>query len=126
MKITERRVYRGPNLYAHFPCIRLTVDLGALESHPTAKIDGFNGKLIAHLPTLAEHSCSYSTAGGFIRRLHEGEGTWLGHVMEHVAIELQQKPGPRVTFGKTRGTASAGQIHALFAPPQSRSRPALI
>ena len=48
MKITERRVYRGPNLYAHFPCIRLTIDLGALESHPTAKIEGFNGKLVQY------------------------------------------------------------------------------
>jgi len=115
MKITERRVYRGPNLYAHFPCIRLTVDLGLLEQHPSARIDGFNGKLISHLPTLAEHSCSYATSGGFVRRLHEDEGTWLGHVLEHVAIELQQRAGARVTFGKTRGTGTPGEYHVVYA-----------
>jgi len=121
MKITERRVYRGPNLYAHFPCIRLTIDLGVLEQHPSAKIDAFNGKLVAHLPTLAEHTCSYGTAGGFIRRLHdEGEGTWLGHVLEHVAIELQQKAGAHVTFGKTRGTGTPGEYHVVFAYEEER------
>lgn len=120
MKITERRVYRGPNLYAHFPCIRLTAELGALEAWPSARIAGFNGALVSALPTLAEHTCSYGTAGGFIRRLHEHEGTWLGHVLEHVAIELQQRAGAKVTFGKTRGTGTAGEYHIVFAFDEER------
>ncbi|MFO0747114.1 MAG: cyanophycin synthetase [Myxococcota bacterium] len=121
MNILERRVYRGPNLYAHFPCIRLTVDLGPLEHHPSARIPGFNGHLVAALPTLAEHTCSYGTAGGFIRRLHDNdEGTWLGHVLEHVAIELQQKAGARVTYGKTRGTGTPGEYHVVYAFEEER------
>jgi cyanophycin synthetase len=115
MKVLERRVYRGPNLYAHFPCIRLTLDLGALEDWPSARIDGFNDKLVAHLPTLAEHTCSYGVAGGFLRRLSENEGTWMGHVLEHVAIELQQRVGARVTFGKTRGTGQPREYHVVYA-----------
>jgi cyanophycin synthetase len=113
MKITEQRVYRGPNLYAHFPCIRLTAELGPLEQHPSARIEGFNDKLVALLPTLAEHTCSYGSAGGFIRRLHEGEGTWLGHVLEHVALELQNVAGEDVTFGKTRSLEPPGHYSVV-------------
>src|SRR3546814_11246298 len=58
--------------------------------------------LIEALPGLAEHGCSYREPGGFIRRMREGEGTWLGHVLEHVAIELPNMAGEDVTFGKTR------------------------
>src|ERR1700761_6662761 len=90
MEILERRVYRGPSLYAHFPVIRLTVDLGVLEQWPSAKIPGFVDALIAKLPSLKSHTCSVGVEGGFLQRLTEnGEGTWLGHVLEHVAIELQ-------------------------------------
>ena len=115
MKVTERRIYRGPNLYAHFPCIRLTLALGVLEDWPSAKIAGFNDKLVAALPSLAEHTCSYSEAGGFLRRLAEDGGTWLGHVLEHVTIELQQRCGARGTFGKTRGTGVPGEYHMVYA-----------
>jgi cyanophycin synthetase len=114
MKILERRVYRGPSLYAHFPVIRFTLDLGPLEAWPSAKIAGFNERLLATLPSLAQHTCSYSTLGGFVRRLTEDEGTWLGHVLEHVAIELQQLAGAQVTFGKTRDAGAAGQYHVVF------------
>ena len=58
--------------------------------------------LLEHLPGLHEHGCSYREAGGFVRRLREDEGTWLGHVMEHVAIELQNVAGSPVTYGRTR------------------------
>src|SRR5689334_4639605 len=109
MQILERRTYRGPSLYAHFPVMRLTIDLGPLEEWPTGRIPGFADKLLHFLPSLKEHTCSYSEAGGFVRRMTEGEGTWLGHVLEHVAIELQQRTGAKVTFGKTRGAGPAGQ-----------------
>jgi cyanophycin synthetase len=103
MRILNRNVYVGPSQYAHFPVIRLELDLGALEQWPTAKLgDGFIDGLVAALPGLSEHGCSYREPGGFIRRMREGEGTWLGHVMEHVAIELQNVAGEDVTFGKTR------------------------
>ncbi|MCA9513681.1 MAG: acetate--CoA ligase family protein, partial [Myxococcales bacterium] len=120
MKVTERRVYRGPNLYAHFPCIRLTLDLEALEDWPSAKIPGFNEALTAALPSLAEHTCSYGAAGGFLRRLREDGGTWLGHVLEHVAIELQQRAGAHVTFGKTRGTGKPAHYHVVFEYEEER------
>src|SRR5690606_36864569 len=88
MRILERSVYVGPSLHAHFPVIRLLMDLGELEQWPTARLgQGFIDALVAALPGLAEHGCSYRTPGGFIRRMREDEGTWLGHVFEHVAIE---------------------------------------
>jgi cyanophycin synthetase len=103
MRILDRSVYVGPSLYAHFPVIRLELDLGVLEAWPTAKLgDAYVDALVRALPGLAEHGCSYREPGGFIRRMKEGEGTWLGHVLEHVAIELQNAAGEDVTFGKTR------------------------
>jgi len=103
MRILERNVFVGPSLYAHFPVIRVVLDLGALEDWPTGKLGpAYVDALVAALPSLQEHGCSYRTAGGLIRRMREDEGTWLGHVFEHVAIELQNIAGEDVTFGKTR------------------------
>jgi cyanophycin synthetase len=116
MKILETRVYRGPNLYALGPVIRLRVDLGELEAYPTLRLPGFNERLLELMPTLHEHSCSYGEPGGFVRRLCEDEGTWLGHVLEHVAIELQCLAGTPVTYGKTRSEAlPTGQYHVIFS-----------
>jgi cyanophycin synthetase len=104
MRILERSVYVGPSLHAHFPVIRLELDLGALEAWPTGRLGpAFVDALVAALPGLAEHGCSYGEPGGFIRRMREDDGTWLGHVLEHVAIELQNVAGEDVTFGRTRG-----------------------
>ncbi len=103
MRILNRNVYVGPSQYAKFPVIRLELDLGELEQWPTARLGaGFIDALVAALPGLAEHGCSYREAGGFIRRMREDGGTWLGHVLEHVAIELQNIAGEDVTFGRTR------------------------
>jgi cyanophycin synthetase len=116
MKILETRVYRGPNLYARWPMIRLLVDLGELEEYPTRKLPGFADRLLAEIPTLAEHTCSYGEPGGFVRRMKEDEGTWLGHVLEHVAIELQVLAGTPVSFGKTRGEGLPyGQYHVVYS-----------
>jgi cyanophycin synthetase len=116
MKILETRVYRGPNLYALRPVIRLKVDLGELEDFPTQKLPGFNERLLAWIPTLSEHGCSYKEPGGFVRRLTEDEGTWLGHVQEHVAIELQCLAGTRVAYGKTRShNLPRGQYHVIYS-----------
>ena len=115
MKILEKSVYLGPNLYALFPVIRLTVDLGEFEEWPTGKLGpAFTGALLDALPGLHEHGCSYGQPGGFVRRLTEGEGTWMGHVLEHVAIELQNVAGASVTFGKTRGNGMPGQYNVVY------------
>lgn len=120
MKILERRIYRGPNLYARFPVIRLRLALGALERWPSAKIPGFAEGLVNALPGLMEHGCSYAAEGGFYRRLTEGDGTWLGHVLEHVAIELQNRAGADVTFGKTRGTDTEGEYFVVYEYAEER------
>jgi cyanophycin synthetase len=120
MKILERRLYRGPNLYARFPVVRLTLDLGELEHWPSAKIPGFVDALLEALPSLRDHGCSYATEGGFLRRLREGEGTWLGHVLEHVAIEIQNRAGADVTFGKTRGTGNPGEYFVVYEFEEER------
>src|SRR6476660_7552896 len=120
MQLLERRVYRGPSLYAHFPVIRLTVDLGVLEEWPSAKIPGFNEGLLAAIPSLQTHTCSFGTTGGLVRRLSEDGGTWLGHVLEHVAIELQQLTGAKVVFGKTRAEGSPGLYHVVFEYEEER------
>ena len=108
MRILNRNVYMGPSQYAKFPVIRLELDLGELEQWPTAKLGApFIDALLAALPGLAQHGCSYREPGGFVRRMREGEGTWLGHVLEHVAIELQNEAGEDVSFGKTRSVDDA-------------------
>jgi len=116
MKILETRVYRGPNLYALWPVIRLRVDLEELEEFPTVLLPGFSERLVALIPSLAEHGCSHGEDGGFIRRMNEDEGTWMGHVLEHVALELQVLVGAAVTFGKTRSTGlPTGQYHVVYS-----------
>ena len=124
MKFVERSVYVGPNLYASFRVIRFRVDLGPLEEWPSVRLGReFTDALVEALPGLKEHGCSYGEPGGFIRRLTEDEGTWLGHIFEHVAIELQNAAGESVTFGKTRGTGTSGEYDVVYQyndPPGSR------
>ena len=115
MRILDRSVYVGPSLYAHFPVIRLELDLGPLEAWPTGRLGNtFIDALAAALPGLAEHGCSYKVPGGFLRRMREDEGTWLGHVLEHVAIELQNIAGEAVTFGKTRSAGAPGIYSVVY------------
>jgi cyanophycin synthetase len=115
MKIVEHAVYVGPSIYASFPVIRFRVDLGPLEAWPSVRLGpAFTDPLLETLPGLREHGCSYGEPGGFVRRLHEDEGTWLGHVLEHVAIELQNVAGQDVTFGKTRSNGEPGQYDVVY------------
>jgi cyanophycin synthetase len=115
MKIVSTNVYVGPNVWARFPVIRHVVDLGVLEDWPSAKIGTeFIDALIEALPGLAEHGCSYREPGGFIKRLREDEGTWLGHVLEHCALEIQGVAGSDVTFGRTRGTGEVGHYNMVY------------
>ena len=115
MKILDRSVYLGPSLYAHFPVIRLTLDLGELEEWPSVRLgESFIDGLLEAMPGLHKHGCSYREEGGFVRRLREDEGTWLGHIFEHAVIELQQMAGTDVTFGKTRGNGHYGQYDMVY------------
>jgi cyanophycin synthetase len=115
MRILDRSVFVGPSLYAHFPVIRLELDLRELEQWPTGRLGAvFVDGLVAALPGLEQHGCSYREPGGFIRRMREGEGTWLGHVLEHVAIELQNVAGEDVTFGKTRSVDRPGVYSVVY------------
>jgi len=116
MKILSTNVYVGPNVYAHFPVIRHVLDLDVLEDWPTGRLGkAFIDPLLEFLPGLHEHGCSYREPGGFVRRLHEDEGTWLGHVMEHIALELQNVAGSPVTYGRTRSIeGEKGQYNMVF------------
>jgi len=115
MKILSTNVYVGPSLYAHFPVIRHHVDLGILEEWPSVRIGkAFIDSLVEALPGLNNHGCSYAEPGGFIRRMREDEGTWMGHIWEHVSLELQNEAGSDVSFGRTRSAGKAGLYNMVF------------
>jgi cyanophycin synthetase len=115
MKVLSTNIYVGPNIYANFPVIRYQIDLGELENWPSVKLgQGFIDGLINAIPTLQSHGCSYSEQGGFIRRLREDEGTWVGHIWEHVALELQNLAGSPVNFGKTRSLDKPGCYNVVY------------
>lgn len=115
MKILSRNVFVGPNIYANFPVICFQIDIGELENWPSVKLgQNFIEGLIKAIPTLQAHGCSYGSEGGFLRRLREDEGTWIGHIWEHVAIELQNLAGSHVTFGRTRSLEDKGCYYVVY------------
>ncbi len=119
MKIVTTNVYGGPNVWASFPLIRHVIDLGVLEDWPSVKLGTeFIDALVTALPGLAEHGCSYRVEGGFLRRLREDEGTWMGHILEHCALEIQGEAGSDVSFGRTRSTGVPGHYNMVFAYKQ--------
>ena len=123
LRIVETRILRGPNYWAREPVVRMLVDLGVLEEYPSNKIPGFNDALINLLPSLEDHACSLGRRGGFITRLKEG--TWAGHIAEHIALELQNLAGTDVRHGKTRTTGEYGRYNVIFeSARRRRSRPA--
>jgi len=112
LRILETRVLRGPNFWARVPVVRMVVDLGVLEEFPSNLLPGFSVALTALLPTLEEHACSLGRRGGFLQRL--ADGTWLGHVAEHIALELQNLAGTPVHIGKTRGVDGYGRYNVIY------------
>jgi cyanophycin synthetase len=112
LRILETRVLRGPNYWAREPVIRMLVDLGNLEEYPSNRLPGFSDALIALLTTLEDHACSLGRRGGFITRLQEG--TWAGHIAEHVALEFQNLAGTDVRHGKTRSAGVHGQYNCIY------------
>lgn len=115
MNILKLQVLNGPNFWSNYrkKLIVLTLDLGHYEQLPTNLLGDFNLRLTQLIPSLAEHGCSYKTSGGFLKRLEEG--TWLGHVIEHVALELQSLAGMDCGFGRTYGTDDEGVYQVIFS-----------
>ena len=91
---------RGPNIWTYKPVLEAWVDIGEFEDYPSNTLPGFVDRLCEWLPSLSEHRCSYGEAGGFVRRLQEG--TWIGHILEHVTLELQNIAGMPGGFGRAR------------------------
>ncbi len=100
IKISDLSIFSGRNIYSHKPVIRMTADIGEYGEIPTKDIPGFNERLLALFPGLKKNCCGLGYEGGFVDRLREG--TYLGHVLEHVILEMQYMLGYDVSFGKTR------------------------
>ncbi|MFT4101764.1 MAG: cyanophycin synthetase [Burkholderiaceae bacterium] len=104
---------KGPNLWTWDPVIEALVDIGELEDYPSDRIPGLPDRLVRLLPGLMEHRCSYEEYGGFVRRLHEG--TWPGHIMEHLTLELFGLAGMRGGFGRAREIPIRGQYKVIVS-----------
>lgn len=115
MKIIEIRALRGPNYWSvrRHKLIDMTLDLEEMEESPSNTIDGFNNRLKEMFPTMFSHRCSEGVEGGFFMRVDEG--TWMGHIIEHIALELQTLAGMDVGFGRTRGYGEKGVYSVVFA-----------
>ena len=115
MQIKKINVMRGPNYWSirRHKLIVMTLDLEDLEEQPTNTINGFYDRLKKLIPSLHEHRCSEGVPGGFFHRVKEG--TWMGHVIEHIALEIQTLAGMEVGFGRTRGYGEKGVYQVVFA-----------
>src|SRR6476469_716292 len=114
MKILDIKVLRGPNYWSNYrqKLIVMKLDLEELEDFPTNKIDGFAERLQQLMPSLYTHRCSEKKPGGFFQRVREG--TWMGHVIEHISLELQSLAGMPCGFGRTRSTNTKGVYYVVF------------
>jgi cyanophycin synthetase len=113
LRVTRLRALRGPNYWRLAPVIACDVRLGALESVSSADVPGFTDRLLAALPTLAEHPCTRGAPGGFVERLRDG--THIPHILEHVALELQNLAGSDVGFGRVVPSGDAGVWWVIVA-----------
>ncbi|MXV14548.1 cyanophycin synthetase [Hufsiella ginkgonis] len=115
MKIISIQVLRGPNIWSirRKKLIQMRLDLGEMEHKPTSQIDGFKERLETLIPSLYTHRCSPGHEGGFFERVIAG--TWMGHVVEHIALEIQTLAGMDVGFGRTRQTKTPGIYNVVFA-----------
>jgi cyanophycin synthetase len=122
MKVREIRVLRGPNFWSirKTKLIQILLDLQELEFRPTNTIPGFYERLQQLLPSLHEHECSEGHAGGFFERVKEG--TWMGHMVEHIALELQSLAGMQSTgFGRTRSAGKEGLYYVVFSYEEEKA-----
>ncbi len=103
---------RGPNIWSNRPVLEAWVDLGIFEQYPSHKLEGFTQRLMQWLPSLIEHRCSEGVRGGFLTRLRDG--TWMGHVLEHVTLELQTLAYHPVGYGRARETGQYGVYRVVI------------
>ena len=114
MKIVDIKTMKGPNYWSvrrHHLTV-MVLDLEEMEQFPTNKIDGFGERLEAMFPSMYSHRCSIGCEGGFFQRVKEG--TWMGHVIEHIALEIQTLAGMDVGFGRTRTYGEEGVYFVVF------------
>ncbi|WP_077035678.1 cyanophycin synthetase [Pelomonas sp. KK5] len=112
IKLLRVNYLRGPNMWTYRPVLEVWLDLGELEQFPSNLLEGFTDRLTTALPALVEHHCGVGERGGFLQRLTEG--TWMGHVLEHVVIELLNLSGMPTGFGQTRSTSKHGIYRMVF------------
>jgi cyanophycin synthetase len=114
MNILEIRTLRGPNYWSGYwkKLVVMRLDIGEYEDNPTDRISGFAERMMAVMPSLHTHGCSYQEEGGFLRRVEEG--TWAGHVVEHFALELQTLAGMDTGYGRTRETSEPGVYNVVY------------
>jgi cyanophycin synthetase len=115
MKIVEIKTLRGPNYWSNYrkKLIVMKLDLEDLEEKPTNAIPGFSERLEKTFPSMRKHRCSKDHEGGFFERVKEG--TWMGHVIEHIALEIQTLAGMDCGYGRTRGTGAPGVYNVVFS-----------
>ncbi len=114
MKIEKIQVLRGPNIWSirRKKLIQMRLDLEEVEHTPTNKIEGFRERIEKLIPSLITHRCSEGVEGGFFQRIEAG--TWMGHVIEHIALEIQTLAGMDTGFGRTRETKTPGVYNVVF------------
>ena len=112
IKLLRINYLGGPNMWTYRSALEVWLDLGELEDFPTNLLPGFTQRLTERLPALVEHHCGVGERGGFLQRLEEG--TWCGHVLEHVVIELLNLAGMPTGFGQTRSTSQRGVYRMVF------------
>ncbi len=115
MKILKIQALRGPNIWSieRKKLIQMRLDLEEMEQFPTNKIVGFRERIEALFPNMIEHRCSEGCRGGFFSRIDRG--TWMGHVIEHIALEIQTLAGMETGFGRTRETKTPGTYNVVFS-----------
>ncbi len=115
MKILKIQALRGPNIWSvqRKKLIQMRLDLEEMEEFPTNKIQGFGERIEKMFPTMYEHRCSEGVPGGFFSRIERG--TWMGHVIEHIALEIQTLAGMETGFGRTRETKTPGIYNVVFS-----------
>ena len=113
IEILSHRHLRGPNMWSYNPALEVLIDIGELEDYPSDKIPGFYERLSTCLPSLHEHRCSYGEPGGFLKRVEEG--TWPGHILEHLTLELQNLAGIPGGFGRARDGGRRGVYKVIVS-----------
>jgi cyanophycin synthetase len=112
IRLLRTTYLRGPNVWTYRPALETWLDLGELENYPSSTLPGFSDRLVSLMPALIEHHCGVGERGGFLERLKSG--TWAGHVLEHVVIELLNLAGMPTGFGQTRSTSTDGVYRMVF------------